>query len=146
MELAKTELAMNELAMTGLPPFLIFFAAALAAAFTRGLPRQLILLTTPVVTGLYLWLGVTPGTEASYSVMNYELGILRADKLSLLFGYLFCIASFFATIFALHVKDTKQHVAGEMGKTTVKKHGEKQVVESRSHRAKPVLEHEEIVG
>ena len=36
--------------MSELPPFLIFFAAALAAAFTRGLPRQLILLATPVVT------------------------------------------------------------------------------------------------
>jgi len=98
--------------MSELPPFLIFFAAALAAAFTRGLPRQLILLATPVTTGLYLWLGVNPGTEVVYSVMNYELSILRTDKLSLLFGYLFCIAGFFGVIFALHVKDTKQHIAG----------------------------------
>ena len=98
--------------MSELPPFLIYFAAALAAAFTRGLPRQLILLATPVAAGLYLWLGVNPGTDVAYTLMNYELSILRTDKLSLLFGYLFCIASFFGVIFALHVKDTKQHVAG----------------------------------
>ncbi|MDH5514481.1 MAG: Na(+)/H(+) antiporter subunit D, partial [Gammaproteobacteria bacterium] len=98
--------------MSELPPFLLFFVAAALAAVTRGLPRQLILLATPVVTGLYLWLGINTGTDVAYSVMSYELTIVRADKLSLLFGYLFCIASFFAAIYALHVKDTKQHVAG----------------------------------
>ncbi|MCG8016110.1 MAG: Na(+)/H(+) antiporter subunit D [Candidatus Thiodiazotropha sp. 'RUGA'] len=98
--------------MSELPPFLLFFAAALLSAFTRGLPRQLILLATPVVAGLYLWQGISPGTDIAYSVMGYELQILRADKLSLLFGYLFCIAGFFGAIYALHVKDTKQHIAG----------------------------------
>jgi len=98
--------------MSELPPFLLYFVAALAVAFTRGLPRQLILLATPVVTGLYLWLGIHTGTDVAYSLMSYELTVVRADKLSLLFGYLFCIASFFAGIFSLHVKDTKQHIAG----------------------------------
>ncbi len=98
--------------MSELPPFLLYFAAALAVAFTRGLPRQLILLATPVVTGLYLWLSINPGTDVAYTLMSYELTVLRADKLSLLFGYLFCIASFFAGIFSLHVQDTKQHIAG----------------------------------
>ena len=94
------------------PPFLLYFVAALLVAVTRGLPRQLILLATPVVTGLYLWLGINPGTDVAYTMMSYELSVVRADKLSLLFSYLFCIASFFAGIFSLHVKDTKQHVAG----------------------------------
>jgi multicomponent Na+:H+ antiporter subunit D len=65
-----------------------------------------------VATGLYLWLGIDSGTEIAYSLMNYELTVLRADKLSLLFGYLFCTASLIAGIFALHVTDTRQHVAG----------------------------------
>ncbi len=100
--------------MTELPPFLIYYVAALMAAFTRGLPRQLILLATPLVTGFYLWQFINPGSEATLSIMSFELTMLRVDKLSLLFGYLFCIASFFAGIFSLHVKDTKQHVAGLM--------------------------------
>jgi multicomponent Na+:H+ antiporter subunit D len=98
--------------MTELPPFLLYFVAAFAVAFSRGLPRQLVLLATPVVTGLYLWLGINPGTDVAYHLISYELTVVRADKLSLLFGYLFCIASFFAGIFSLHVKDTKQHIAG----------------------------------
>ena len=100
--------------MTELPPFLLFFIAALLVAVTRGLARQLILLATPVVTGLYLWQIIESGAHVAYSLMSYDLVLLRADKLSLLFGYLFCIASFFAGIFSLHVKDTKQHVAGLM--------------------------------
>ncbi|MFC1684816.1 proton-conducting transporter membrane subunit, partial [Pseudomonadota bacterium] len=98
--------------MSELAPFLLYFAAALLVALTRGLPRQVILLVTPVVTGLYLWLGIEPGTHVTFTVMSYELTLLRADKLSLLFGYLFCIASFIAGIFSLHVKDVKQHIAG----------------------------------
>jgi len=98
--------------MSELPPFLLYFAAAALLAVTRGLPRQLILLATPLVTGLYLWLGINPGTDVAYTLMSYELMVVRADKLSLLFSYLFCIASFFAGIFSLHVQDTKQHIAG----------------------------------
>ena len=98
--------------MIDLPPFLLYFAAAVLVAVTRGLPRQLIQLAIPVVTGLYLWLVINPGANVSYTLMSLELTVLRADKLSLLFGYLFCIASFFAGIFSLHVKDTKQHIAG----------------------------------
>ena len=100
--------------MSELPPFLLYFVAALLVAVTRGLPRQLILLAAPVVTALYLWLAIEPGNHAVYSLMNYDLTLLRVDKLSLLFGYLFCIASFFGGIFSLHVTDTKQHVAGVM--------------------------------
>ena len=45
-------------------------------------------------------------------MLEFELALLRTDRLSLLFGYLFHIAAFIAVIFALHVRDTTQHVAG----------------------------------
>ncbi|MFC1748083.1 Na(+)/H(+) antiporter subunit D [Pseudomonadota bacterium] len=98
--------------MIEFPPFLLYFVAALLVAATSGLARKIILLVTPVVTGAYLWWGIEPGAHVSLTIMSYELTLLRVDKLSLLFGYLFCIASFIASIFALHVKDTKQHIAG----------------------------------
>ncbi|VAX10306.1 Na(+) H(+) antiporter subunit A [hydrothermal vent metagenome] len=98
--------------MSELSPFLLYFVAGLLVAFTRGLPRQVILLATPVITGLHLWLNVEAGTNVTYTIMSYELVIMRVDKLSLLFSYLFCIASFIGGVFSLHVKDTKQHVAG----------------------------------
>ncbi len=100
--------------MSELAPFVLFFIAALLAAVTQGTLRQLILLATPIITGLHIWLNIDVGLLVTHSIMSYELTVMRTDKLSILFAYLFCIASFIAVIFSLHVKDTKQHVAGLM--------------------------------
>ena len=97
--------------MTELPPFVPFFIAALLAMLTRGWLRNLILLATPVLGGLHLWLNVPPGIVMSVSIMDFDLQLMRTDKLSLLFGYLFHIASFIAVIFALQVRDATQNVA-----------------------------------
>jgi len=98
--------------MSDLPAFVPFFIAALLALITRGRVRNLIVLATPVLGGLHLWLDVTPGIVAVVPIMEYELILMRADRLSLLFGYLFHITAFFAAIFALHVRDTTQTVSG----------------------------------
>jgi multicomponent Na+:H+ antiporter subunit D len=74
--------------------------------------RSLILLATPVFGGLHLWLDVSPGIITSFEIMDLDLQLMRTDRLSLLFGYLFHLASFIAVIFALHVRDTTQNVAG----------------------------------
>ncbi len=97
--------------MTELPPFVPFFIAALLAMVTRGWLRNLVLLTTPVLGGLHLWLDVSPGIVATVSIMEFDLQLMRTDRLSLLFGYLFHIAAFIATIFALHIRDTTQNVS-----------------------------------
>jgi len=97
--------------MTDLPPFVPFFIAALLAMVTRGWLRNIIMLVTPVLGGLHLWLDVSPGMTATVAIMQYQLELMRVDLLSLLFGYLFHLAAFIAVIFALHVRDTTQHVA-----------------------------------
>jgi hypothetical protein len=97
--------------MTELPPFVPFFIAALLAMVTRGSLRNLILLATPVLGGLHLWFDVSPGIITTTSIMEFELQLMRTDRLSLLFGYLFHIASFIAVVFALQVRDTTQHVS-----------------------------------
>ena len=97
--------------MTDLPPFVPFFIAALLALITRGWLRSLIMLATPVLGGLHLWLDVTPGIVTTVPMLEYELILMRADRLSLLFGYLFHIAAFIAAIFALQIRDTTQTVS-----------------------------------
>jgi len=97
--------------MIDLPPFIPFFIAALLVLITRGWTRNLVMLATPVLGGLHLWLEVTPGIITTVSVLDYELILMRTDRLSLLFGYLFHIAAFIAAVFALHVRDTTQSVA-----------------------------------
>lgn len=98
--------------MNELPAFSIFFLAALLVPASRGLFRSAILLATPVLAALHLWINISTGTVVSYSILDLELTVMRVDKLSLLFAYLFCIASLIATIFALHVKDLRQQLAG----------------------------------
>jgi multicomponent Na+:H+ antiporter subunit D len=97
-----------------IPPFVVFFAGALAVGFTRGRVRQLLLLAIPVLGGLNL-LGAEAGVHMQFEFLGYTLTPFRVDKLSLLFGYLFHLAAFIGFIYALHLKkDDKaglQHVS-----------------------------------
>ena len=95
-----------------LPPFVPFFLAALLALVTRGSLQAVIMLAAPLLGGLHLWFDVTPGIFYSYTLLEYELVLMRSDQLSLVFGYIFHIAAFVLVIYTLHLKDTMQHVAG----------------------------------
>lgn len=97
--------------MTSLPPFTVFFAGAALIPFARGWARSAILLLIPLVGGWNIW-HLPESASVSLSVFSYTLTIVRADTLSLLFGYLFHIAAFLSILFSLHVRDTTQHVAG----------------------------------
>ena len=98
--------------MTGsLLPFLIFFLGAALAAVTTGKLRAGIMLAIPVVGFLNL-LTLQTGVPVELFILDYKLVLLRVDKMSLLFGYLFHLAAFLGIIFSLHVTDRVQHVSG----------------------------------
>jgi len=99
---------MNSLVMI---PFVPLLLGALAAIFLRGWLRNSLMLIAPIIGALNL-MGMEPGVLWSLEFMGYALEPVRIDKLSLMFGYLFHLASFIAIVYALHVKDTVQHVAG----------------------------------
>ncbi|MEJ2204877.1 MAG: Na(+)/H(+) antiporter subunit D [Gemmatimonadota bacterium] len=96
------------------PPFAVFFVGALLVALTRGHLRRLILLLVPVLGGLAL-LGLEPGTTLEIRTLGYTLVPFRVDRLSLLFGYLFHLATFLGNLYALHLEDDEhaglQHTA-----------------------------------
>ena len=98
--------------MSELPPFVPFFLAALLALVTRGPLRAALMVAAPLLGGLHLWFGVPDGTLLSVSLLEFELVLMRADRLSLLFGYIFHIAALILVIYTLHLRDTMQHVAG----------------------------------
>ncbi|MGY8814251.1 MAG: Na(+)/H(+) antiporter subunit D [Gammaproteobacteria bacterium] len=97
--------------MTEFHPFLPFLVAAILALFTRGWLRSIIMLAAPLIGG-YQVMDAVPGTLQSLQILGMDLTIYRVDELSLLFGYLFHIGAFLCILFALHLKDTLQHVAG----------------------------------
>lgn len=102
---------MTTMWMLEIPPFVPFFIGALLAAVTRGHLRSVLMVATPVLSAIHLWM-VPEGIHLQFAFFDYQLTPYRADKLSFLFAYVFHIAAFMAVIFALHIKDTMQHVAG----------------------------------
>ena len=99
--------------MLEIPPFLPFFISAVIAAVSRGSIRNVIMLATPVLSGLHLWM-VPDGIHLQFDFLDYQLIPYRVDKLSLIFGYVFHIAAFIAIVYSLHVRDTLQQVAAMM--------------------------------
>lgn len=97
------------------PPFLFFFAGALLVPLVRGTARKFLLLLVPVAGALNVW-GLPDGHVLSYEFLGHVLTPVRADRLTLLFGYLFHLAAFIAVTYSLHLKkeddDTVQHTAG----------------------------------
>ncbi len=97
--------------IASLPPFVLYFAAALPVALLRGWSRSLLLVLVPIAGGISL-LYAEPGAYWHVSLMQYQLILYKVDKLALLFGYLFQLAAFIAVVFSLHVRATGEHVAG----------------------------------
>ncbi|WP_101760518.1 Na(+)/H(+) antiporter subunit D [Oceanicoccus sp. KOV_DT_Chl] len=97
--------------MNSVIPFLPLMLGAFAAILLRGWLRNILMLAAPIVGALNL-MGLEHGVFWSLEFMGYALEPVRVDKLSMMFGYLFHLASFIAIVYALHVKDTIQHVAG----------------------------------
>jgi len=96
--------------MLEIPPFLPFFIGALIAAISRGALRNVLMVATPIVSALHLWM-IPEGIHLQFPFLDYQLTPYRVDKLSLMFGYVFHIAAFIGIIYALHVRDTLQQVA-----------------------------------
>jgi multicomponent Na+:H+ antiporter subunit D len=99
--------------MTSIPVGLIFIFGALLLPLFKGSARKIYLLILPIVAFLDL-LSMPQGTFPPLDFMDLELVFARVDKLSMVFGYVFVIMAFIANLYALHVKDTGQHMAAMM--------------------------------
>lgn len=99
--------------LESMPPFVVFYLAALLAVFLRGWLCNLLLLATPTITALLLFIQQTnlPITHIEFELFGLSINPYHVDRLSLIFAYIFILAAFIANVFALHVKDTSQHVA-----------------------------------
>jgi multicomponent Na+:H+ antiporter subunit D len=94
-----------------LPPVILFIVGALLVPFFKGRWKSGLLLLIPVL-GFINLIRMEEGTYWVVPFLDYHLIFGRVDRLSLLFGYIFHIISFIAILYALHVKDDIQHVAG----------------------------------
>jgi len=93
------------------PPALILMMGSLLIPLLRGRLQSAYMLLLPVA-GLAYLIGLTPGEYWKIGIFDYAITMVRIDRLSLVFGYIFHIAALLSVVYALHVKDNAQHVAG----------------------------------
>lgn len=93
------------------PVALVLMFGAALVPLLRGRLRAAYLLLLPLALFVYL-LTLSHGEYGHVRLLGQTLVLMRVDRLSLLFGYIFLIAAFLNAIYALHVEDTVQHVAG----------------------------------
>ncbi len=97
-----------------LPPGVILLVGALALPFLRGRLQAAWTVALPVLGLAHLLLVVQEGTWGHVQIFDYQLTLVRVDRLSLVFGYIFHLAAILTAVYAFHVRDTVQHVAGMM--------------------------------
>lgn len=92
------------------PTALILLLGAAGVPLFRGKARSAYLLVLPVVAFAHV-LALPHGEYGRFVLAGQELVAMRVDGLSLLFAYVFLLATFLCAIYALHEKDTVQQVA-----------------------------------
>jgi multicomponent Na+:H+ antiporter subunit D len=93
-----------------IPPGLIMIVGALIIPFV---PRRLAafgVLGISVLSLVAFWL-LPEGNRGTLEIFGTTLTTIRIDSLSRIFGLVFHIAAIIAAIYALHVRDTRQHVS-----------------------------------
>ena len=92
------------------PTALILIVGAAGVPLFRGRARAPYLLALPLLALAHV-LALPHGEFGTFTLAGQELVAMRVDRLSLMFAYVFLLATFLCAIYALHVKDTVQHVA-----------------------------------
>jgi len=90
--------------------FYFFVAAAILPFLPRGTARSLALVVVPVFAGWMVW-NLPMGVLVQAEMFGFTLDLMRVDKLSRIFGLIFCLAAFLGNLYAWHVRDTVQQVA-----------------------------------
>jgi len=94
-----------------LPTAFIFIAAALTlGVLPKGHIRSIILLIAPILAAWQIW-NLPMGIFAQVEFVGHTLDMMRVDKLSQIFGLIFCLAAFLGNLYAWHVRDIVQQIA-----------------------------------
>ena len=94
-----------------LPTAFIFIAAALTlGVLPKGHIRSIILLITPILAAWQIW-NLPMGIFAQVEFVGHTLEMMRVDKLSRIFGLIFCLAAFLGNLYAWHIRDIVQQIA-----------------------------------
>ena len=92
------------------PPAWILLAGSILVPYFKGEARNWTMIVLMVLT-LGFIMSLEPGTYWHVQFFGFELTLLRVDKLSKLFGYIFTLYGFATTVYSFYLRDSQQHVA-----------------------------------
>ena len=97
--------------INSLPPAALLIIGAFLIPFLKGRLKYAYLLLLPVIAFISV-VSMPEGIHWTVGFLGYDLILGRVDRLSKVFGYIFTIFTFIATLYALHLKkEDGQHVA-----------------------------------
>jgi len=96
--------------MSELSPGLVLILGAVLVPILRGHARAAFMLALPVAA-FALTLTLPEGNHGQFELFGLTLTTVRVDGFSLIFAYVFLLASLLGIIYALHIDDTLQQVA-----------------------------------
>ena len=79
---------------------LVYVMGGILSLFCRGLVHKLLVLVIPIIAFIQL-LSLTPADSYTVQFLMSNLDLLRVDKLSLVFAYVFVISSFAAFVYGV---------------------------------------------
>src|SRR5207245_8999406 len=97
------------MALVWVHPGLVLILGARVLRCLQGRAKRLIMVLLPA-SALVLCLRLEPGTYGVVHFVGQELVFGRADRLSLVFSYVFALLTLLGMIYALHVDDDAEHV------------------------------------
>lgn len=99
--------------IANLPPGIILMCGAFLLPLVPARGRGFALVLFAALSMLQM-LGMEAGVSGQFEVFGYELTLIRADRLSMAFGYVFHLAALLGAIYALHVRDGVQSMAAAL--------------------------------
>jgi multicomponent Na+:H+ antiporter subunit D len=96
--------------MTEIHPAILYFGAVALIPLFVGQWRNRLLIIAAALGLLTVYL-LPVGTMETLSFLGRDLVVLRVDKLSKVFGYVFCLNSMLAFVFAYQLRDVRQLLA-----------------------------------
>ena len=96
--------------MIDFPPSWLLLIGALLVPFFKGKAKSLYVIFLPAAA-FYLISQLEVGSSWQVHFFGFDLTLLRVDKLSKIFGYIFTLNAFAAFIYAFYLKDSAQHMS-----------------------------------
>jgi len=96
--------------MSSISPALVLIIGGLCVPLVKERFKPLFMLLLPVLAFVCM-VSLGEGKHGLFNVLGYDIVMLRVDKLSLVFGYIFTIITFLGVLFAMRVKDDLQHTS-----------------------------------